>query len=236
MVSCSFSQRKFPGSRVTEGLQCPSRELLDGKGNRLYATFTRICLTTDDLSTYQENAPLRLEGEVSRFGSGMFFSDIDLTRRHAMLISSFSMRGESESNMSLLKGQPRIPADCKIAEQTSLPRFGEEYRGLRASGLPDSIFSTEYEIVPHHDINGVGLLYFAAYPIISDICESRFGSLRGLHTIRRDIFYFNNCDPDHTLVFRLHNRRTNNSRVESEKSICRKSDGVVMSRVFTTRK
>ena len=152
-----------------------------------------------------------------------------------MLMSSFSMRGEIGSNMSLLKGQPRIPADCKIAEQTSLPRFGEEYRALRASSLPDSIFSTEYEIVPHHDINGVGLLYFAAYPIISDVCESRFGSLRGLHTIRRDIFYFNNCDPDDTLVFGLHHRRTNNSRVESETSICRKSDGVAMSRVFTTR-
>ena len=153
----------------------------------------------------------------------------------ALIMSSFSMRGESGSNVSLLKGQPKIPPNCKIAEHQTLPQFGQEYRTLRASGLSNEIFSCEYEIIPQHDINGVGLLYFAAYPIISDICEARFVSQRNLSTIKRDVFYFSNCDPGETLVFRIHSRKESVSLFESESSISRKSDGVLMARIFTTR-
>jgi probable biosynthetic protein (TIGR04098 family) len=220
---------------LTDGLQSPSSALCDGSGNRLYATFTRISVAIAALSSYQENGLFILTGEISRFGGGMFFSEIDVTSGRAQLMSSFSKRGENGSNVALLKEQPKIPPNCKIAEHSSLPPICEEYRAVRAADLPDSIFSCDYEIVPQHDVNGVGLLYFAAYPIISDICESRFASPKNSSTIKRDVFYFSNCDPDETLVFRLHRRNSSNSILESETSLSRKSDGVLMSRIFTTR-
>ena len=52
-----------------------------------------------------------------------------------------------------------------------MPDFGLGYRAQRGSVLRPALFEAEYKIVPYHDINGVGLLYFAAYPTISDICE-----------------------------------------------------------------
>jgi probable biosynthetic protein (TIGR04098 family) len=123
-------------------------------------------------------------------------------------MSSFSMRGESGSNVYLFKGQPKIPPNCKITKHQTLPQFGQEYITARASYPSSDIFSCDYEIIPQYDINGVGLLYFAAYPIISDICEERFASQRNLSTTKRDVFYFRNCDPGETLVFRIHARQS----------------------------
>ena len=61
-----------------------------------------------------------------------------------------------------------------------------EYRDRRSANPDAAIFDSEYEIVPFHDINGVGLLYFAAYPIISDICSLRyFAGFSALSTVAR---------------------------------------------------
>ena len=220
---------------ITDGLQCSSSELSDASGNRLYATFTRISVSSSALASYKENAPFELEGQLFRFGSGIYFSDINFTNGRARIMSTFSMRGESGSNVNLVKGHPKIPPTCRIAKRRTLPQFGQEYMTVRASYLSNGIFSCEYEIVPQYDINGVGLLYFASYPIISDICEGRSASQRNLSTTKRDVFYIRNCDPNDTLVFRIHARESSDLLVESETSISRKSDGFLMARIFTTK-
>jgi probable biosynthetic protein (TIGR04098 family) len=220
---------------ITDGLQCPSSGLSDATGNRLYATFTRISVSSNALASYEEDAPFDLEGNLFRFGSGIYFSEINFTNGRARIMSSFSMREESGSNVHLLKGQPKIPPNCKIAKHRTLPLFGQEYTTVRASYLSSDIFSCEYAIIPQYDINGVGLLYFAAYPIISDICEERFASQCNLSTTKRDVFYFRNCDRGETLIFRIHGRQSRDLLVESETSVSRKSDGVLMARIFTTK-
>jgi len=58
---------------------------------------------------------------------------------------------------------------------------------------------------PVHDINGVGLLYCAAYPAVSDICELRFigegARWAGrTSTVQRDVFFFANCDLGDRLI------------------------------------
>ena len=221
---------------ITDGLQCPSSELSDASGNRLYATFTRISVSSSTaLASYKENAPFDLEGQLFRFGSGVYFSEINFTNGRARIMSTFSMRGEGGSNVNLLKGHPKIPPICRVAKHRTLPEFGQEYTTVRASNLSSDIFTCEYEIIPQYDINGVGLLYFASYPIISDICEGRFASQRNLSTTKRDVFYIRNCDPADTLVFRIHGWESSDLFVESETSISRKSDGFLMARIFTTK-
>jgi probable biosynthetic protein (TIGR04098 family) len=53
-------------------------------------------------------------------------------------------------------------------------RFGTFFK-LPESFIPlhATPLRTEYEIVPDRDLNGVGLLYFANYPLVLDICERR---------------------------------------------------------------
>ena len=82
----------------------------------------------------------------------------------------------------------------------------------------------------------MGLLYFAAYPIINDICAARFAGpsfSRVFSTQRRDVFYFANSDPDETLVYRIHRWDTDDDAVEMEASLSRQSDGVTMASIVT---
>jgi probable biosynthetic protein (TIGR04098 family) len=156
----------------------------------------------------------------------------------ATLMSSFSKFGQSASNMSLLKGLPEIPSDFAIPLLSEFPEFGQDYRTRRSQASPAAIFECEYEIIPSYDINGVGLLYFAAYPIINDICAARHGGrslMMDFSTLRRDVFYFGNSNPDEILLYRLHEWRSDERSIDMTASISRKSDGNVIANVLTRK-
>jgi probable biosynthetic protein (TIGR04098 family) len=228
---------------IARGLGRPSHEIADVNGDRLYATFTRFRLDSSaGLAAYRENERIELEAQASRYGAGLYFSEVtaagDDRRLRGELMSSFAKVGEAASNTSLLRGQPEIPPDCGIPAVGELPAFASAYRERRAAPLPAPLFECEYEIVPSHDINGVGLLYFAAYPTINDICAARYAgrSLTASYSTQaRDVFYFGNCDPDETLIFRLHRWDAAADRIEMEGSISRKSDGGLMAAIITTK-
>jgi probable biosynthetic protein (TIGR04098 family) len=231
-------------SLITSGLRMPSSRLTDAGGNRLYATFTRFQLSsTAPLAAYAENEIITIDAKTSRYGAGMFFSDLGLQgagrSAKARVMSSFSKYGEAGQNTSLLKGQPEIPAGCEIPDHADLPEFGHEYRARRAQELAAPIFECEYEIIPPHDINGVGLLYFAAYPIINDICAMRFAGrsfARDFSTQHRDVFYFANSDPDETLIYRIHRWSSGDDGIDMEAALSRKSDGVPMAYMVTGKR
>jgi len=230
-------------SLITKGLRTPSSHLKDAEGNRLYATFTRFQLSsTAGLAAYHENESLTIDAGMSRYGAGIFFSEAairgDERSARARIMSSFSRYGEAGANTSLTKGQPEIPADCEIPALADLPEFGQQYRARRSEKLPAAIFECPYEIMPTHDINGVGLLYFAAYPSINDICAMRYGGravATDFSTRHRDMFYFANCDPDETLTYRLHRWSAEQDRIELEETISRTSDGILMAYAATVK-
>src|SRR5262249_33911697 len=61
-------------SVITRGLGIKSSLLSDAEGNRLYATFTRVCLSsTAPLAAYGENETITIDAKSSRYGAGMFF-------------------------------------------------------------------------------------------------------------------------------------------------------------------
>jgi probable biosynthetic protein (TIGR04098 family) len=230
-------------SVLTRGLRTPSAAISDSEGNRLYATFTRIRLVADQpLTSFRENDALTLDLDMSRFGAGMFFSDVAVVApaatAYAKVMTSFSRFGESGANTSLLKGQPAIPDGCEIQSVDALPAFAQEYRERRSAEQPATLFECEYEILPPHDINGVGLLYFAAYPMIVDICVMRYAG-QDFHaqfsTTQRDICYFANSTPDETLIFRIYRWDMTDGVVTFDATLSRKSDSKVMAWVTTTK-
>ncbi|MFL6974911.1 MAG: Pnap_2097 family protein [Xanthobacteraceae bacterium] len=231
-------------SLITRALGQPSSRLTDAGGNRLYATFTRVQLSsTAPLAAYVENETITVAAKGSRYGAMMFFSDAGVRGdgRSALVrvMSSFSKYGEAGANTSLLKGQPEIPVGCAIPDHADLPEFAHEYRARRAREQAPPIFECQYDIIPPHDINGVGLLYFAAYPIINDLCAMRFAGpafARDLSTQHRDVFYFANSDPDDTLIYRIHHWNADDDGVEMEASLSRNSDGTLMARMVTGKR
>jgi probable biosynthetic protein (TIGR04098 family) len=228
---------------LAKALGQPTRLISDSAGDRIYATFTRIQLRSScALGDYKENERIDIDSSMSRHGAGLYFSEAmanGITGSiQARLMSSFSKFGASGSNTSLFKGLPELPPDCGIPALADVPEFGCDYQGRRAETLAPPIFECEYEIMPSHDINGVGLLYFAAYPMIDDICAARHAGrtyATGLSTRSRDIFYFGNSDADDKLIYRLHRSAGDDDSVEIESSISRKSDGGLMARIFTRK-
>ena len=229
-------------SQISKGLGVPSSQVRDLAGNRLLATFTRVQIDSSvPLTAYAENEAIAIEGRISRYGSAMFFNDADMTgegkQTRLRVMSSFSKFGETATNMSLQPAQPRIALDCAIPALGALPEFAEEYRLRRSMQMVAPLFEYEYSIAPCYDINGVGLLYFAAYPMINDICAGRYAgpSYAGFSTLRRDVFYFANCDAADTVIYRIHRWQAADGGIEAEESLTRKSDGVLMSYSLTAK-
>jgi probable biosynthetic protein (TIGR04098 family) len=227
-------------SMITAGLRSTSSGICDGSGERLYATFTRVSYhIPGSLRTFRENDQLAMRGTITRSGAGLFTSNIDIDLRdltaEARLMSSFSRRG-GPSNTGLLKGQPDIPPDCAIPE-TGRTRFATEYRDQRSATLARPLFQCEYEINPFYDINGVNLLYFASYPIISDSCALRHDrDLASRYATRsRDVFYFANTNTDEGLVFSIHSWQQQADTLEMETSISRSVDGTLMAYLRTEK-
>jgi probable biosynthetic protein (TIGR04098 family) len=230
---------------IMDGLGVRSSELFDGIGDRLYATFTRVRLvSTASISSFAENEDVSMKGDIARLGSGLFFSEMAMSGHaktlRASVMSSFSKRAEVTSNTGLLKGQPMIRPDCPIRTLDEMPPFGLGYRERRSKPPSEVLFECPYQILPIHDINGAGLLYFAAYPAISDICEQRFigqGARWASRAsmVERDVFYFANCDMGDQLIYRAHARKDLGTSLEIESSISRASDGRLMAFLCTRK-
>ena len=231
-------------STLLRDLQTTSSAIADSNGARLYATFTRIrWRATDALTGFREAEPLQLQSRLSRFGASMFFSHVKgdgvIAKIEANLMTVFSKYGESGANKSLLKGQPIIPEVSYAKEIFTLPEFANEYRALRSRDLQQSIFSCEYDQQPPYDINGAGLLYFASYPIIMELCLLRHvGPVQFMSysLVERDIYYFSNADSNETIRFILHQYEVTDEILVYSASLVRCSDGKAMAFCSATKR
>ncbi|MCX7284990.1 MAG: hypothetical protein NTX28_13245 [Novosphingobium sp.] len=229
---------------ICDFLQMPSSRIQDQAGERLYATFTRIrweC--SGDLTDFSENDVLAADARLSRYGASFYFSRQSLESPtgniSADIMSTFAKHGERGANTSLVKGTPVLVQPEAIPYSEDFPDFGKGYRAERAFENDKFIYDTEYELIGPHDINGVGLLYFAAYPLIFDICTERFegkGFSRAYSSVSKDLFYFANAEPDETLVFRMHERLAVDDSVTYVCSLSRKSDGKRMAQVRSVKR
>ena len=254
----------FHWNVLCNGLGVDSSKIQDEFGNRLYATFVRIRLiASDHLKAFKENEYLSMEPEMSRYGNSMYFSNLNIAGDNgkkitANLMTTFSYRNK-EDNKSLKKGQPYDVTNT-IENQSEYPAFGQGYRFLRKQELEkvellgttfsvnnDIVFETKYEINPYLDLNGVNLLYFAAYPTINDVCEARFFNeyhsgriqehwAKEAYTIARDIYYLSNCDLRDSIRYRVHEVEfLGENRVKIQSTLMRESDGNLLARIFTIK-
>jgi probable biosynthetic protein (TIGR04098 family) len=246
---------------LCEGLSTPSFDLKDDLGNRLYATFVRIRLESSlPLCEFKENERVGIDGTIARFGGSMYFSDFEVGgqtgRIKAKLMTTFSAR-EGNDNTRLTKTQPGSGIRNTTRELPDYPDFGNEYRLMRKGEIDrhrlggallstgaEVVHETVYELNPYYDLNGVGLLYFAAYPIITDVCEARFfnketAGLRweeSYYTVARDVFYLGNCNSSDRIIHRLHEvQRPSDGIVATQSTLSRGSDRSPIARVFTVK-
>lgn len=236
------------------GLGEKSSGLNDEFGDRLYATFIAITLSSKPLFEYKENQVLNISANIERYGNNIYKTNIISDKfLSAELLTSFTKRN-SQGNSSLQKSIPVVWKN-NISKVSFFPSL-QEYKLARKNlteevYLNDEkfiisetvIYETTHQIIPFYEINGVGLLYFAAYPIINDICEFKFVKevkklenwAKNYYTQSRKILYMANCDSNDTIVYRLHSFEKLANRAKIYSTLYRKSDMVKIAEVYTLK-
>jgi probable biosynthetic protein (TIGR04098 family) len=231
---------------VADALETRAADIRDSFGNRLYPAFTRLrFVASEPIAAFEEGERLHIRASLSRYGASIFFSRVVIAGEQGRgvegeLMSSFTYRAEGGGNAQLLRGQPVLPEPCAAPAHNEMPAFGAEYARLRRARNEAApvLAAAPYALMPQYDINGVGLLYYAAYPMIADICQMRArgeGSAwaAATSTVERDICYFANADAGAALEWRL--RRDEAGDGLRTESLIVRDDGVVMALV-TSRK
>ena len=248
---------------LCEDLGLKSDEILDEFGNRLYATFIRIRFESRNcLKDFRENDSLDIAGKIRRVGNNLYYGQVDVTSSdksiRCFLATTFSARESSSSNYKLTKGVPSGSETNAITKMSDIPVLIQEYTKLKKGSiqkvlvgdhtfaLTDEVFfKTLYRMNPYTDINGVGLLYFAAYPLINDYCELKYFNgerISGEHwalnssTVSRDVLYLANCNIDDVISYRLHSYDIiSDNRIAIYSTLWREDDNTVIARIFTIK-
>lgn len=248
---------------LAKSLGLDTDKILDESNDRLYATFVRIkYISNSSFQEFSENENISLDLKMSRFGA-FFLSDNYLKSHNkninSQLVTSFVSRGKN--NRDLKKSQPKESVKLPVHLHSNRPQFLEEYYQLRKKEISEVellgfrfninskvLFETEYNINPYTDLNGVNLLYFAAYPLIFDYCERQYvrsiqsGKILkddwGISTssLAKDIHYLGNADINEALVFKLSTFEINEGRIYSHGSLYRKSDSELVAHIFSVKK
>ncbi len=245
---------------LSRGLEQKTSDFADANGNRLYAAFIRVNYAISPLDHFKENETIQLKGALKRFGDYSYLSSIkgkcNNKQLQANMMTSFSAKKAADNN--------QITQCASFAQQINhiemmdaTPDFYTQHRLLKKNRLEvvesngiefqvsDSVLASKlHTINRHYEINGVGLLYFAAYPLIADECTTVFMKKNlGLknydancHTTHRDIFYFANCNADDEIRVELNTlEHLEGTRVKYSTSLYRESDNKLMAKVFTVK-
>ncbi|MBN8669851.1 MAG: hypothetical protein J0L80_04135 [Chitinophagales bacterium] len=241
---------------LSKGLESKSSGITNAAGDRLCAAFVRINYRTSQLNHYLENEVIDIQGSINRYGDSTYFSEItgycaDKIFK-ANLMSCFSLLSTG-SNKQICKSVP-VTAVNHINKLAKIPMLFCSYCSIKkatqqvvSNGMhsfyinDDIVDERSYEINHYQDINGVGLLYFASYPIISDHCVNSYlreeSNLQysKYHTTYRDILYYANCDANDTVIHRLNNISITDNLVKTVVSIYRSSDMKMIAQILTVK-
>jgi len=251
--------------RVARAYRSMPHGITDAAGKRLYATFVRVRWEGNEhLKQFREGERLTLGCDLTQYGSSVFFSDHEIhgegKKITATTMTVFVSRSTAD-NRALRRSQPQRDHDAWVPQHDAMPPIGVGYRSVRDDraqtielggelfAIGDTpLFESEYTINPYYEINGVNLLYFAAYPAINDTCERRvahahpetFGVLRDwafeASTLARDVFYLGNCDARDTLTYRLFSvEPAGTNRIKLASCLYRNSDGAKVATILTLK-
>ena len=249
---------------LCEDLGLKSNEIFDEDGNRLYATFVRIKVESNcSMKDFKENDHLHIVGSIQRLGSSLYLSEIDISSHKkeikCSLATTFSTRESDADNNKMTKGVPSGGGYVGITKVSKMPEHILDIVKLKKSSIQsisvsdhtfyvtdDVIHKTLYKINPYADINGVGLLYFAAYPLINDYSELEYFNNKKFSecnwslsssTMARDVFYLGNCNIDDFVSYQLNSYTIiDNHRIALQSKLSRKSDNVTMAKIFTVKR
>jgi probable biosynthetic protein (TIGR04098 family) len=249
--------------RLCAALHTPSHELADDDGVRLYPVFIAIRARYDrPLSTVVENERLRSAVDLAHYGRAFFRSAVRVGNAAGSfaleMLTTFAARDRAGVN-HLHRTTPASGLRYDVPELRAAPQLLLD-RHAMARGLATTHHLASYAVdltrvaaapcelydpSPYTDFNGVGLLYFAAYPAIVDTLERRLLRRTALapsidwalatSTIARDVFYYRNLDLGERLIVALNSVARVPQGYLLHSILSREHDGAVLADVVTLK-
>jgi len=194
-------------------------DFYDQSGNKAYAAFTAVKITSESLSKIQENQSFEIHSEVTRVGPARYFGLHTITSRsfncaQVTMLSTFVYRREKGNNQSVtranLSNEPvefngdREQLDTWIAFGKAA-RSGSWLEHLGISKFyPNTRFSVTYCPCPYSDFNGANFLYFANFQNYVDKAEWAWFKDAHLWCLdNRELYFYGNINLGDTLTITL---------------------------------
>lgn len=242
-----------------------SEEMCDDEGRRLYPTFMAVrARYSAPLNSVRMDERFKTSVGISHYGRAFFHSTVTFkniaTRFELNMLTTFVARDKEGLNhlhqslpASRLSyqaeplGEP--PALLSLSRQLRHEEVAEyEICGRRFSPVGRGLGLSEgYDPSPYSDYNGAGLLYFAAYPTISDTIERRLikrhqvagvgpdWALRS-STVARDVYYYRNLNLGEELIVTLKRFDRVGSDVLIHTSLAAGDTGAMLADLFTLKR
>jgi probable biosynthetic protein (TIGR04098 family) len=241
-----------------------AKEMRDDAGNRLYPTFLAIRGRYETpLCKVEMDQQFETVVKINNFGRAFFHSNIKFsneeTRFELEMLTTFVARNKSglndlhqslpaanlAYNSTPLKSAPALLKDSQALRHGKLTDY--EFLGQQfLSGNGDLNLQISFEPSPYIDFNGAGLLYFAAYPTITDTLERQLinGSelMAGTSdwavrtsTVARDVFYYRNLNLGEKLTAKIKRFERVGENIILHTVLAAENDGTTLADIFTAK-
>jgi probable biosynthetic protein (TIGR04098 family) len=242
-----------------------STEMRDDAGNRLYPTFLAIRgRYAMPLCKVQMDQRFQTTVKINNYGRAFFHSTIAFGNEEARfdleMLTTFVARyrnglndlHQSLPSAKLVYNSTPLRSSPPLLKLSQKLRHGEmmdyDLAGYRFSVSENDLnLQISFEPSPYIDYNGAGLLYFAAYPTITDTLERqliiRHELMEGAgdwavqtSTVARDVFYYRNLNLGQRLTATLRRFDRVDENIILHTALTAESDGAALADIFTVKR
>lgn len=242
-----------------------SKEMRDDAGNQLYPTFLAIRgRYATPLCTVRMDEHFQTTVELNHFGRAFFHSTVAFRNEGARfeleLLTTFVARSrhglndlhQSLPSANLVYNSTPLNSSPPLLKLSQKLRHGEikdyDFVGHHFSSSENDLsLQISFEPSPYIDYNGAGLLYFAAYPTITDTLERqliiRHGLMEGAgdwavrtSTVARDVFYYRNLNLGQRLTATLRRFDRVGENIILHTALTAESGGAALADIFTAKR
>ncbi len=250
---------------LCEALGKRSHELADDRQRRLYPVFVAVSARYDrPLSSVGENDELRSALSLAHYGRAFYRSQVEVANPAGAfrleMITTFAARERGAEN-DLFRTTPADVPRVSLPALRSVPELLTARQAIQRGARDEHVVAGHrvplgrvpaapqltFEPSPYAHFNGVGLLYFAAYPTLVDTFERQLVEAAGLRppdtdwalaasTVARDVFYYRNLDLGQRLVATLNRAQRVADGYALHCILSREHDGQVVAEVVTIKR
>lgn len=247
---------------IFEKANLKSKNLVNDYGKRMYPAFIAIkCKYNSPLNKVKENDNINLKINLKQYGNVFFNSNITFYNKKISLklemLTAFVVR-ENEyfndfikeksnffHNFESLKHPPKLLNINKRIRLNKIDRYNLSGYLFKKKVIRNKN-KMDFEPSPYTDFNGARMLYFAAYPTISEIITRNIINKKKIFnlkndwalltsTIKRDIFYYGNLNLGDKLTVVINDINKKKKRFFIHTILLNKSKKKIIAEIFTIK-